>query len=51
MVFSLAMIGVFPLIGWLIQRIGFAVTFGSCGLLTLIAWLSLYGYIRRGPTR
>lgn len=47
MVFSLAMISAFPLIGWLIQRVGFAVTFGSCGLLTLIALLSLYGYARR----
>ena len=39
--FSLAMVGSFPLIGWLIQRIGFVLTFGSCGLLILLAWLSL----------
>ncbi|WP_251898629.1 MFS transporter [Lactiplantibacillus paraplantarum] len=44
MAFSLAMVGSFPLIGWLIQMVGFTVTFGSCGLLTLMALLGIYRY-------
>lgn len=44
MAFSLAMVGSFPLIGWLIQMVGFTVTFGSCGLLTLMTLLGIYRY-------
>ncbi|WP_047999703.1 MFS transporter [Lactiplantibacillus herbarum] len=40
MLFSLAMIVLFPVIGWLIELVGFTTTFGSLGGLGLIAgWL------------
>ncbi|MDY1545168.1 MFS transporter [Lactiplantibacillus pentosus] len=37
--FSLAMVGSFPGIGWLIQHWGFTLTFGTSGLLILIVGL------------
>ncbi|EIW13779.1 transport protein, major facilitator subfamily (MSF) [Lactiplantibacillus pentosus KCA1] len=38
--FSLAMVGSFPGIGWLIQYWGFTTTFGASGLLILLVGLS-----------
>ena len=44
LLYSLAMIGLFPLLGWAIQQIGFAWTFGACG--GLLALASLIGWRR-----
>lgn len=46
LLYSLAMIGLFPLLGWAIQQIGFAWTFGACG--GLLALASLIGWRRLG---
>lgn len=40
MLFSLAMVGLFPVVGWLIELVGFTTTFSSLGGLGLIVgWL------------